>query len=366
MPRASKDLNKLPLIKQHKPSSLFAKVKIPSGRTEQVNDENILANKSLKKSLVMSRSSKGFGYASKGLRRNRFMTKSTLQKYFIESTQKVPIVSDQHNLCFVDLGLKHSKSQNIQKYPQMKIFESNQKDNIIFSKKISDSFGKKKKYKNMTKKQSEKLFQEIFIEPKIRKLMSLKGRSNHLPHQPDSRLVKGKEICRRKMFGKSLNKNKVEYIRKTYSLFKKTKKNKKREGLDSLVQSVIIENQDPALDLRENLLGNEQSNRFPNFENSEIVSSKQEDDRLELMNPRFERIKKNLELEHQSLGESFKPVSSKLKMKLCYWNSHTSKANQPTTSKYGLFRKNAGILGNLKQADQKFEQFKKKMSSRKK
>lgn len=196
----------LQVNRQKKPLSIFGISQKKSKGEFIKTKENRTKNKSLGQSMLLPKceSTPGLRFRSKGKqpKRNRFMAKSTMKKYFVHSNQKLLIIGHHNNLCLVN---KTEKVGTRQRYPQVKVFESRKEENIQMSQIIAGKFQKKKRHKNLTKKQSDKLFKTIFIEPQIKKLFELK-QTCQLPlaalvderrHGPCSRAKKSANLFKR-------------------------------------------------------------------------------------------------------------------------------------------------------------------------
>lgn len=101
---------------------------------------------------------------------NKFLTKSSLQKYFGNSNQKLPSLAPLNTLClnFQPRGMVPEQ------YPKMKVFESLKGQNLDLSRQIQTTYSVKKKNKKFSKKNSEKLFRKLFLNPKKNDLIKMK------------------------------------------------------------------------------------------------------------------------------------------------------------------------------------------------
>lgn len=165
---------------------------------------------------------------------NKFLTKSSLQKYFGSSNQKLPSLAPLNTLC---LNFD-AKAKVPEQYPKMKVFESLKGQNLDLSRQIQTSYHVKKKNKKFSKKNSEKLFRKLFLIPKKNDLIKMKktasaqklmeiseelgmGRTFRFPrrnYRKFSMIKSKKQVVRgHKRGGKSLDLNAVSRKRNFFS-----------------------------------------------------------------------------------------------------------------------------------------------------
>ena len=165
--------------------------------------KGVLENQSIKQSYVLNNGPNQFkrkkvcrNVLDKSTQ-NRFMTKSSLQKYFCGSRQNLPMICTPNNLCLLSKNLNGQEDNNRQIYPQMKVYESNQEENVDLSRDVVRKFAQKKDFKRFSKRHSEKLFKQIFVWPKIDELFKLKREFDNKDYPyptKKSKTIKSKQI----------------------------------------------------------------------------------------------------------------------------------------------------------------------------
>jgi hypothetical protein len=196
----------------------------------------------------------------------------------------------------------------------MKVFESRKEENINISRVIADKFKEKKRFKNLTKKQSNKLFQKIFIDPKINRLLELKQ---------VSKVPLRDKIINKKFQLKKKQKSKIR------NLFKESKLKKiqeKLEKFESRIRKKEIEkkkesskNKKPVLfEMNEGSADNKTLTEQFSEELIETLSRKKK----EMMdNSVYNFIRESLAKEYQQLNKKKGKEKENFRLKLKYWQS---------------------------------------------